>query len=317
MFRQVAADQGFIEGRNYEFKVRAFVVSACKCPPPTHRFPAHSVQCLNTSTDNIINDLAGPNTIGCDMAVGAVTISSQRIEKGIQFPMPLYSTSLGILVQTQASESNGWAWTQPFSVDLWIAIIATFIGWPILVFIIEAFTLKYKISWNEATMGISESYWRTTWALMHGETKEVASVPARIAGSTFAFLSLIISSTYTASLATYLITSYGSSVTTVADLRGRSVASAPVYFDRLQSYYGIYASEANFTDTNTLLDAAKVVARGDITAIIADLPILDVSFLQGDTGEGESVRDADAFYSFLFFAVHCCCQPRLRDFRTS
>lgn len=222
-------------------------------------------------------DLAGPNTLGCDMAVGAITISSRRTEMGLQFPMPMYSTSLGVLVQTQTTASTGWSWTEPFSSDLWIAIIVTFIGWPILVFCIEAFTLKYSITWHEAALGMSEAYWRTTWALMHGETKEVASVPARIAGSTFAFLALIISSTYTASLATYLITQYGSSISGVGDLRGRSVASEPVYFDRLQSYYGIYPSDTNFTDTNSLMNVIKAVADGRITALVADLPVVEVS----------------------------------------
>lgn len=76
------------------------------------------VQCLNDTVTSVISDLATGEG-RCDAAMAAITITSEREAMGVQFAFPYTKGSIGIMVKTEKGTSNGWAWVQPFSTDLW------------------------------------------------------------------------------------------------------------------------------------------------------------------------------------------------------
>lgn len=64
---------------------------------------------------------------------------------------------MGIMVKSEISSGSGWAWVQPFSTDLWIAIAVTLVGWPAAVYFVEAYSLKPKVNKKDVYYGIEEA----------------------------------------------------------------------------------------------------------------------------------------------------------------
>lgn len=243
-YRQAALTLGLTEGTNYEFK------------------------CLTNTTGAVINDLAS-GTGQCDIAIASITITSER-EALVEFAYPYYKGAVGIMVKSEMSSGSGWAWVQPFSTDLWIAIAVTLVGWPAAVYFVEVLSLKARVKKKEVYYGIEEATWRSLWALQHGNIFDVTSLGARIAVVCFSFVALIIGSSYTANLAAFLTVRRASSIRSVYDLSGLAVASVPVYIPRLRSQYGIIASDANITDVASVDDTAELVAKGSLAAFLYD-----------------------------------------------
>ena len=74
----------------------------------------------------------------------------------------------------------------------------------------------------------------------------VSSFSARIIVAAYAFLVLIFTHTYTANLAAFLtVRVLDTSIRTIADLRGKAVATAPPYVNRLQENHHITASASD------------------------------------------------------------------------
>jgi hypothetical protein len=179
VFRRAATDVGWTEGTQYNF--------ACK----------------DNTTQSIVDGLAGDSG-ECDAFIASITITSERKEQGVKFAFPYYKGSVGILVKTEKGTVSGWNWVQPFSMDLWVAIIVTMLIWPAAIFFIELGSLKRRIRKREAAFGVEEATWQSLWTLQHGEGMDVTSLGARVAVMCFAFASLILGSSYTANLAAFL-----------------------------------------------------------------------------------------------------------------
>jgi len=99
------------------------------------------------SITDLLEDLAADKGT-CDAAV-SITISTERQEMGILFAYPYYQSHVGIMVKSDTTGSSGWSFFQPFSVDLWIAIVVTMFVWPATLFAIEVFSLRSKVNNKE------------------------------------------------------------------------------------------------------------------------------------------------------------------------
>ncbi len=144
------------------------------------------------------------------------------------------------------------------------------VAWPTAIFVIEVFSLRSRVNIKEMYFGVEEATWRSLWSLQHGGTFEVTSLGARVAAICFAFFALILSSSYTANLAAFLTVQKVNSIRSIYDLGGLAVASVPVYIPRLQSQYGIIASDANITGVESVAATADLVARGNLAAFLYD-----------------------------------------------
>ena len=75
----------------------------------------------------------------------------------MQFAYPYYKGAVGIMVKSEISSGSGWAWVEPFSTDLWIAIAVTIIGWPAAIYFVEAFSLKPRVKAADIAYGVEEA----------------------------------------------------------------------------------------------------------------------------------------------------------------
>jgi ABC-type amino acid transport substrate-binding protein len=212
----------------------------------------------------------------CDVGIGAITITKERQDEGIQFTYPTFSSGLSVLVKATDSRSGGWAWVQPFSWELWLTVGLTVLIFPALLFLIEFGSLKRRIYPQDALIGLDVATTRSIQTLMSNNPLEVSSSGAKIASLVFLFMTLILINTYTANLAAALtVNQINSQITSIDQLKGKAVASNAVYVGKLRSRYGILAVELNDNDPNMLYNAAELVKNGELTAVITDKPLVE------------------------------------------
>jgi hypothetical protein len=201
LFKMMARDIGWVAGVDYNF------------------------QCRANGTQYIV-DLLSNNSDECDIAMASITITSERQLQGVKFAFPYYKGSIGIMVKSEEGVVSGWNWLQPFSPDLWIAIIVTMLVWPAMVFFIELGSLKPRVRKREAVYGVEEATWQSLWTLQHGEGMDVSSAGARVAVMCFAFASLILGSSYTANLAAFLTLRRVSSIDSIFVSEAQDIAQS-------------------------------------------------------------------------------------------
>lgn len=110
--------------------------------------------------------------------------------------------------------------------------------------------------------GLSEALWHSVSNTLAIDVFKVSSLPARIIVSANAFVVLIIINTYTANLAAFLtVKQLDTSIHSVGDLAGKSVATAPTYVDRLYSNSRITATGRSGAIPNTVATAHVEHAR--------------------------------------------------------
>lgn len=179
--------------------------------------------CLESGTSTTINERLLPEDGGCDAFIAATTITAERTAAGVQWAYPYWSGSISAVVRNAEKNSDGWAWTRPFTWQLWLALGLTSICLPLVIFILEVLSIKRRVSLQDSARGYHESLWRTLWVLMQGETMAVTNLAARVTVIILAFCSLILSASYTANLAAFLtLKSYGS-LNRIEDLQGMAV----------------------------------------------------------------------------------------------
>jgi len=108
-----------------------------------------------------------------------------------------------------------------------------------------------------------------------GETYDVSSFGAKVAVLCFSFMALILSSSYTANLASILTANnFNSEITSVNDLRGKAVTTNEIYRSRLQARYGIQSVPLIFISDASVVEATYDVIAGSLSAVITDYSIL-------------------------------------------
>lgn len=239
-------------------------------PPAGTNETTYYFVCLGVETGTALEDDLVPEDGDCDVFVAWTTISAERTALGVQWAVPYYSGSISILTVSTPSLEEGWAFFNPFTWDLWVAMGVTAVVLPIIVYILEVFVIRRRVGARELAGGYSESLWRTLWVLIQGETFGVSMIPARLVVVTFAFIALILSSSYTANLAAFLTThSYGG-LRNVYDLRGRAVSTVEVYRSVLEDRYRLQPSIADISDLDKLRAEAVKIMQGELSAVLID-----------------------------------------------
>lgn len=277
LFRAAAAEVGWVEDVDFAF------------------------DCVPLRSQDVIVDLAS-DTGTCDAGIAALVMSSERADAGVQFTWPYYTDYLSALVSAETVASTGWAWAKPFTLDLWLSIVATMIVWPALIFILEAYALRGRVKPRHVVAGLEESVWRSLWALFFGETIQLATLGAKVAAGCFAFLSLILSAAYTANLAAFLTLRNGGTIGAIEDLKGAAVASVQFFAARLRSEYGVIASDANITDTASILAAGNLVEQGKLKAFVFYQTVLQWAVTQYPDCKLTVVGAALPYYYAIPFA---------------
>jgi len=203
--------------------------------------------CVTTDTPTTLYERVVPGSGDCDAFIASTTITSERTEKGVVWAHPYFDGSIGVVVKSDPQSSNGWAWTRPFTWELWLILGITAMLLPLIVYLLEVLSIKREVTAKDSVKGYNEAAWRAMWVMMHGETMGVTNLAARIVVIALAFSSLILSSSYTANLAAFLtVKSYGE-ISTINDLVGMSVSTVEAYQDQFLRRYGLRTIEANIS----------------------------------------------------------------------
>lgn len=132
------------------------------------------------------------------LGMGAISITSQR-EEAIDFSLGILSTGVNILVTQPEEKFNIFQFLQPFSLELWMAIIGSSVGVSIIYYILDfrkrenrKFTIKSTMWFSVGTL------------LMKGSDFSPKATSQRILTTGFLFFVLITVSTYTANMAAFL-----------------------------------------------------------------------------------------------------------------
>jgi ABC-type amino acid transport substrate-binding protein len=233
------------------------------------RARGYSLRCL-PSQPALVAEMMLENTT-CDLGLGSVTVTEARVQAGFRFSYPYFLTALGVLVKSEPEAVSGFGWTRPFSWQLWAALGATLLLFPLVLALIEFGSLKTRLRASELAPGYYEAIVRSMWTITGGETLEVSSAGAKFASVCFAFCALIITATYTANLASVLtISSLSSSITSVDDLRGRAVLTDSIYAPRLLDHHGLVGAQAAIKGQAALAAAARQVLDGSLAAVVHD-----------------------------------------------
>lgn len=246
-FREAALDAlGWQEGEDYEFV------------------------CLSLGTSDVIKQELLPENGTCDAFIASTTITTERTEMGVVWAYPYWKGSVGILAQSVPNSSDGWAWTKPFTWELWLALGITVIVLPLIVYGLEIFTIKKSVTGWDTVRGYSESIWRTMWVMIHGETMNVSVLSARIVVVVLAFMALILGASYTANLAAFLTLRSFGDVNSVYDLVGLAVSTVPVYQEKLRNRYGLVTVVADINNMDDIEREADLVANGNLASFLTD-----------------------------------------------
>lgn len=143
MFREISKDAfGWVEGDNYQFA------------------------CVDTDTPTTLYERVVPEGGDCDAFIASTTITAERQANGVVFAHAYYQGSIGVITKSTPQSSKGWAWTRPFTWQLWLALGVTALVLPLIVYFLEVMSIKRRISTKETMRGYNESAWRTVWYVL-------------------------------------------------------------------------------------------------------------------------------------------------------
>ena len=131
------------------------------------------------------------------LGMGAISITSQR-EAVIDFSLGILSTGVNILVTQPEEKFNIFQFLQPFSLELWMAIIGSSVGVSVIYYILDFRKRERKFT-------IRSTMWFSVGTLlMKGSDFSPKATSQRILTTGFLFFVLITVSTYTANMAAFL-----------------------------------------------------------------------------------------------------------------
>jgi hypothetical protein len=119
---------------------------------------------------------------------------------------------------------------------------------------------------------MKEATWRGIWTVMLYEPFHVTSASARTVALVFGFCMLILINIYCASLTTFLtVSQLNTDISSVDDLRGKSVGTVSVYKPRLAKY-GISGTSLDFQGISSAPDWVAALRNGSLAATTVDEP---------------------------------------------
>ena len=218
----------------------------------------------------------------CDVAA-TITVTETRIDNGIMFSAPVLQTKLAFMVNSPSATPGLWGFLTPLATSVWIAVVMTTTATPTLVYFFESLFSGHSAYANSHTGllgGLQEALWHGLSHTLSIDVFRVNTLPARIVTAAYAFLVLIISSTYTANLAIFLTTRTEVGITHIDELDGMLVSTVNTYMDRLNNpKYGFIAIA---DDDGNYAEMIRKMKLNVYRAIVADETQIDV-FLAQDT----------------------------------
>lgn len=209
-----------------------------------------------------------------DASVAALTITAQR-ESRIDFTHPFYTSGLGIAVRTK-EQSSAWGFVKRiFSMGMVKVLLALLVLLSVVGVIVWFFERKRNATdfGGGVAEGIGNGLWfsAVTMTTVGYGDKAPKTLGGRLVGLVWMFASIIIISSFTASITTTLTVSrLESSIQGPKDLAHKKVGTVP------HSTSATYLKQQGIAVKHypNVLAALQGVAKGEVDAAVYDAPIM-------------------------------------------
>jgi ionotropic glutamate receptor len=220
--------------------------------------------------DYMIHQIALKNL---DAVVGDLTITSKRSQE-VLFAQPFFDSGLVAVVplKDQVTISFGWAFTKPFTGEMWLLLAGFFISGGIVVYILERSNNRRFRGQPSKQFGSVLWFSFTTWFT---NQDDIRTVMGRIVLVAWIFVIGILQSCYTANL---------SAILTAPRLEPTLNDISSVVASNLRIGYGRSAAADGFVEhyrvSNHRLvrlesDYYDALSRGDVGAIVHERPYME------------------------------------------
>lgn len=210
-----------------------------------------------------------------DAGIAALTITAGR-EEAMDFSYPYYSTGLGVAVP-QPSELAGWfrvlnrfASVEFLSVVAVLSLVLLIAGFLVWLFERRA---NPEMFGGGLAHGIASGFWwsAVTMTTVGYGDKAPATVGGRVVGLIWMFMSVIILSSFTASIASSLtVGELGTSIRSLADLRRGQVGVVQAS----TSEEMLVREGIRSRPFDSVASGLRALANGEIDAFVHDAPLL-------------------------------------------
>lgn len=228
----------------------------------------YTIKCMKFS--DMMDDLLEGGK-ECDIGIGGITVTSERMSKGIQFSFPTYHAALAVLVTGTVKEGSTWSFLSPVHWTLWAAVGLTSLVVPLVVFAIEGISIHGFVHTNDLLRGVLGATYDSLETLLNFGTFTVMSVEARLIVIGYGFLVVIFVNTYVANLTAFLtFTRIDAAITHVEDLAGKRIIGGEVYSPSLRGERILLAK--TFTSGEKDQAALDFLNKREFDALIYDDP---------------------------------------------
>ncbi|GLC44754.1 hypothetical protein PLESTM_001639200 [Pleodorina starrii] len=210
----------------------------------------------------------------CAVGSGSFALSSTRLQMGLQLSYPYYRTGLGVLIATGSKQIDMFAFIKPFTIEVWLAFLATILLVPLLAWLVEQLMEEgvVLVDWDSLYEARQATY-SSILAVFNLTVYKVKSFAAQVLIITFCFVNLIVMATYVANLAAALTNiSMSKGFEDIADLRGRRVAAHSTYQPIITSSYGVLPKALDFDGPPTFDELRTALTNRSLDAYVMDLP---------------------------------------------
>ncbi|KAL9453987.1 hypothetical protein AB3S75_009565 [Citrus x aurantiifolia] len=196
-----------------------------------------------------------------DAAVGDTTITANR-SVYVDFTLPYTDMGIGMIVPIDQN-NNMWIFLKPLKPNLWLTIAALFVLTGFVVWIIER-PVNDEFQGSRAHQ-FGMIFWYSFSTLVFSQREKLFSNLSKFVVIVWVFVVLILSSSYTATLASML---------TIQQIK---LASMDNIGSQLGSVVPGALSNLNFKDSrlkkyNTVEEYASALSKGSISAIVDEIP---------------------------------------------
>ncbi|XP_057816694.2 glutamate receptor 3.2 isoform X1 [Cryptomeria japonica] len=262
----------------------------------------------NPNYDTLVQQVA--NKI-FDAVVADITILSDRSEN-VDFTQPYTDTGLVIMVPIKNTKSSGWAFMKPFTLSMWLTALAFILLTAFLLWLFErnendAFT-------GETARQLEISLWFSFATIVFVQGEKIMTSLGKVILMVWLFVVLILNSSYTASLASYVTVQQLSP--TIRDTESLRASNTSIgHMDG--SFVENYLIDELRIDKNRLraftkaTDYVDSLRSGSIGAVVDETPYINM-LMSENCGEFEIVSRPFYRGGFGFvFAKGCPVVPEM------
>ncbi|KAI7730973.1 hypothetical protein M8C21_006822 [Ambrosia artemisiifolia] len=205
-----------------------------------------------------------------DAVVGDVTILYNR-SRYVEFTQPFIESGLSMVVPVKSDTQQAWKFLKPFTFEMWLATLGILLYTMCVVWFMEnQVNQDFRGHWREQ---LGNALWFTISSLFFAHSENIKSNHSKVVVMMWLFVVLILTSSYTASLASMLTVRMLEP--TVRDIEWLRKTNAPVGCDP-DSFVGNYLTDVlklkNIKNVSRQDEYPENFKNGNISAAFLELP---------------------------------------------